>query len=37
MRRGVEVRRVVQIMQMLFGNVQYSDAEGIRRSIFRSQ
>jgi hypothetical protein len=35
MRRVVQGRRVVQIMQILFGNVRYSDAEGIRRSIFR--
>ncbi len=32
----LQVRRVVQIMQMVMGDGQYSDANGICRSIFRS-
>ncbi len=33
----LQVRRVVQIMQMFLGDGQYSDATGICRSVFRSQ
>lgn len=33
----LQVRRVVQIMQMFLGDGQYSDAGGICRSVFRSQ
>lgn len=33
----MQVRRVVQIMQMFLGDGQYSDATGICRSVFRSQ
>ena len=36
-RAVLQVRRVVQIMQMFLGDSQYSDADGIRRSVFRSQ
>lgn len=32
----LQVKRVVQIMQMVMGDGQYSDANGICRSIFRS-
>jgi hypothetical protein len=33
----LQVRRVVQIMQMFLGDGQFSDASGICRSVFRSQ
>lgn len=33
----LQVRRVVQIMQMFLGQGEYSDAGGIRRSVYRSQ
>lgn len=33
----LQVRRVVQIMQMFLGDGQYSDATGVCRSVFRSQ
>jgi hypothetical protein len=33
----LQVRRVVQIMQMFLGKGEYSDGSGIRRSVYRSQ
>ncbi len=36
-RSVLQVRRVVQIMQLFLGDGQYSDVTGIRRSVYRSQ